>query len=160
MRIHLLLSIVLPGVLTSCGAGTAEEEAVFHSDTTFILDTYPKLEEEVIPIMEQLEMCTTSDTSTQLPPCSNKFFQVFKYRPDRPWTDGFIVEMIPGLFNAPVHQVVIVEGYFGKYKIINQYFGHLLEMRTTPSGYNNLLIGYDDPDIGVVAIRHECIGQK
>jgi hypothetical protein len=145
-------------VCVSCG-GDTDAEAVFDSDTTIIFDSYPILVEEVVPIMEQLKMCTTSDTVTSLPPCSNEFFQVFKYRPDRAWSDGFIVEMIPGLFNSPVHQVVIVEGYFGKYKIINQYFGHLLEMRTTPSGYNNLLIGYDDPDIGVVGIRHEWQGQ-
>ncbi|MBI3136799.1 MAG: hypothetical protein HYZ14_19145 [Bacteroidetes bacterium] len=146
--------------LFSCGGNSGSGETKFQSDTMIIFDGYPKLEEEVIPIMEQLQMCTTVDTITHLPPCSNEFFQVFKYRPDRPWSDGFIVEMIPGLFNSPVHQVVVVEGYFGKYKIINQYFGHLLEMRTTHSGYNNLLIGYDDPDIGVVAIRHEWQGKK
>ncbi|MBL7897999.1 MAG: hypothetical protein JNJ99_05655 [Crocinitomicaceae bacterium] len=141
--------------LVSCSGNPEAEQDVFISDTTVIYDTYPALEEEVIPIMEQLQMCTTSDTVDHLPPCDNQYFQVFKYRPERPWTDGFIVEMIPGLFNAPVHQVVIVEGYYGKYKIINQYFGHLLEMRTSPSGYNDLLIGYDDPDIGIVAIKHE-----
>ncbi len=146
--------------LLSCSGGQSDDEAVFSSDTILILDTYPKLEAECIPIMEQLQMCTTSDTVKTLPPCSNEFFQVFKYRPDRVWTDGFIVEMIPGLFGSPVHQVVIVEGYFGKYQIINQYFGHLLEMRTSPSGCNDLLIGYDDPDIGVVGLKHEWKGQK
>lgn len=146
--------------LNSCGSGQAEDEALFISDTMLILDTYPKLEQEVIPIMEQLQMCTTSDTSTALPPCNNEFFQVFKYRPDRVWADGFIVEMIPGLFGSPVHQVVIIEGYFGKFQIINQYFGHLLEMRTSPSGFNDLLIGYDDPELGVVALKHEWKGQS
>ncbi|MBK6524389.1 MAG: hypothetical protein IPG07_01890 [Crocinitomicaceae bacterium] len=92
--------------------------------------------------------------------CNDITALFFKYRPDRVWTDGFIVEMIPGLFGSPVHQVVIVEGYFGKYQIINQYFGHLLEMRTSPSGCNDLLIGYDDPDLGVVGLKHEWKGQK
>ncbi len=147
-------------IVMSCNSGQADDESVFISDTILILDTYPKLEPECIPIMEQLQMCTTSDTITTLPPCNNEFFQVFKYRPDRVWTDGFIVEMIPGLFGSPVHQVVVVEGYFGKYQIINQYFGHLLEMRTSPSGCNDLLIGYDDPDLGVVGLKHEWKGQK
>ena len=62
--------------------------------------------------------------------------------------------MVPGLFGAPVHQVVVIENVFGKYKIVNQYLGYLLEMRTTKSGYNDLLIAYDDPEIGVVAIKH------
>lgn len=143
----------------SC-SGNGSDEFGFKSDTTLILDLYPPLEAEVIPIMEKLEMCTTIDTATNLPQCTRDYFQVFKYRPDRGWDEGFIVEMIPGLFGAPVHQVVVVEGYFGKYQIINQYFGHLLEMRTSPSGYNDLLIGYDDPDLGIVGIRHEWKGQK
>jgi len=157
MRVYAISFLLI--ILTGC-SGNGTNEFGFKSDTTLILDLYPPLVDEVIPIMEKLKMCTTVDTSTSLPECSRDYFQVFKYRPDRDWEEGFIVEMIPGLFGAPVHQVVIVEGYFGKYQIINQYFGHLLEMRTSPSGYNDLLIGYDDPDLGVVGIRHEWQGQK
>ena len=62
--------------LLSCSGGQSDDEAVFSSDTILILDTYPKLEAECIPIMEQLQMCTTSDTVKTLPPCSNEFFQV------------------------------------------------------------------------------------
>ena len=154
-------TFILPSFLfIACTANNESSLETFKSDTTLIRDDYPMLVEDVIPIMEKLEMCTTNDTVTLLPPCSNKYFQVFKYRPDRNWSEGFIVEMIPGIFGAPVHQVVIVESYFGKYQIINQYFGHLLEMRTTISGYNNLVIGYNDPDIGLVAIRHEWQGAK
>jgi len=147
-------------LFTACNVNQDSSEEVFVSDTTIITNAYPALEQEVIPIMEQLKMCTTSDTVLTFPPCTNKYFRVFKYRPAKVLNEGFIVEMVPGLFGAPVNQVVIIELYFGKYQIINQYFGHLLEMRTTPSGYNDLLIGYDDPDIGVVAIRHEWKGQK
>ena len=43
---------------------------------------------------------------------------------------------------------------FNKYKIINQYLGFLIEYRTTASGFNDLLMGYEDPDIGIVAIKH------
>lgn len=157
VRIIFFFSIL---VLASCTGVTDDINGNFVSDTIIIKDDYPMLEAEVIPIMEQLKMCTTNDTIDSLPPCSNKYFQVFKYRPDRVWAEGFIVEMIPGLFGAPVHQVVVVESYFGKYRIINQYFGHLLEMRTSPSGFNDLLIGYDDPDIGIVAIKHVWQGAK
>jgi hypothetical protein len=146
--------------MAGCKGDGSDTGEVFKPDTIRITDAYPVLEEEVIPIMEQLEMCTTIDTVTTLPPCNNKYFQVFKYRANKDWLDGFMVEMIPGLFGAPVHQVVIIENNFGKYQIINQYYGHLLEMRSTPSGYHDLLIGYEDPDIGVVGIRHEWIGTK
>lgn len=147
-------------ILSSCDGNKDSESELFYSDTTIISGAYPKLDDEVILIMEQLEMCTTSDTVLTIPPCTNEFFRIFKYRPSKLLTEGFIVEMIPGLFGAPVHQIVIVENYLGKYQIINQYFGHLLEMRTTPSGFNDLLIGYTDPDIGVVGIKHVWQGTK
>lgn len=147
-------------ILASCGGGDDSLSDEFYSDTTIISGLYPTLSEEIVPIMEQLEMCTTSDTVLALPPCTHEFFRIFNYRPGKKLTDGFIVEMIPGLFGAPVHQIVIVENYMGKYQIINQYFGHLLEMRTTPSGFNDLLIGYTDPDIGVVGIKHIWQGTK
>ena len=152
--------LVAAGTAFESCSGEGATEVTFKPDTILITDAYPVLEDEVIPVMEQLQMCTTVDTVLTLPPCTNKYFQVFRYRSNKDWSDGFIVEMIPGLFGAPVHQVVIIENNSGKFQIINQYFGHLLEMRTTASGYNDLLIGYDDPDLGVVAIRHEWKGAK
>ncbi|MEO9531234.1 MAG: hypothetical protein ABJG68_12080 [Crocinitomicaceae bacterium] len=148
----------------SCGGDVAEEinaeKANFESEIYLVTDPYPELDAEAIPIMEKLEICTTNDTVLHLPPCSNEFFRIFDYRPTKDLKTGFIVEMIPGLYNSPVHQIVIVEDYFGKFRIVNQYLGHLIEMRTKYSGYNDLLIGYTDPDIGVVAIRHEWTNGK
>lgn len=137
-----------------------EPEAVFVSEKIVVDDTYPEIDEFVISIMDQLEICTLSDTVLTRPPCTNEYFRVFDYRPNKDWKSGFIIEMIPGLYGAPVHQLVIVEEQNGKYRIVNQYLGHLIEMRTKFSGYNDLLIGYTDPDIGVVAIKHVWDGTK
>lgn len=149
-------------LIISCTETQDEAEQIneFESKTTIVTDAYPTLEEEVIPIMENLQICTLSDTDTLMPPCSNEYFRIFDYRPDHDWSEGFIVEMIPGLYNAPVHQIVIIKPNLGKYQIVNQYLGHLIELRTTYSGFSDLLIGYDDPDLGVVAIRHEWQGAK
>ena len=157
--------VLLPLIagLFSCSEESADEEVaeeVFKSETTYVSDDYPVLSDEVIPIMEQLQICTTNDTVLTMPPCSNDFFRIFDHRPTMDYDAGFIVEMIPGLYNAPVHQVVIIENYFGKYQIVNQYLGHLIELRTDQTTYSDLLIGYDDPDLGVVAIRHEWQGKK
>jgi len=150
-------------VLSSCNdpaSDEIEEIQEFKSQTTIVTDAYPALDAEVIPIMEDLQICTTSDTVLSQPPCTNEFFRIFDYRPDHDWSEGFIVEMIPGLYNSPVHQIVIIKPNLGKYQIVNQYLGHLIELRTTYSGFSDLLIGYDDPDLGVVAIRHEWQGSK
>ena len=142
------------------GEGTEIEETPFVSEITLVDDTTaPPLPETCIDIMEQMQMCTTTDTS-KLAPCEHQYFRVFDHKPNHDWNAGFIVEMVPGLYGAPVHQLVIVEEVGGKYQIANQYLGLLLEMRTTKEGYSDLLIGYDDPDVGLVAIRHEWQGNK
>ncbi|MBD3637043.1 MAG: hypothetical protein HUJ25_06820 [Crocinitomicaceae bacterium] len=136
-----------------------EEDKPFVSEITIIDTTYPPLNEKCIEVMEKMQMCTTTDTS-KLAPCSNKYFRVFDHKPQKDWGAGFIVEMVPGLYGAPVHQIVIIEEYLGKYKIANQYLGFMIEMRTTELGYSDLLIGYEDPDVGLIAIRHEWQGNK
>lgn len=156
-----ILFIVL--FILACG-GDAEPDEIevepFISVTTIIDSTYPDLDATAVDIMSKLQICTLLDTVLTMPPCSAEIYRVFQYRTDKDMKDGFLVEMVPGLYGSPVHQIVIIEDYFGKYRIVNQYLGFLIEMRTTPEGYDDLLIGYTDPDIGVVAIRHEWQGEK
>lgn len=148
---------VITGVLfASCSNQQPEHSApTFISETRLVDSTYPPIDESALAIMDKLQICTLSDTVLSLPPCSAEYFRVFQYKTGKTWKDGFIVEMIPGLYGSPVHQVVIIENYFGKYRIVNQYLGALLELRSNENGIDDLLIGYHDPDIGVVAIRHE-----
>ena len=160
---YLLLLSLLPALFFACGNDQAEVEVEidpFISVTTIIDSTYPELDPTAIDVMDKLQICTTLDTVLTLPPCLAEIYRVFQYRPGKEFKDGFIVEMVPGLYGSPVHQIVIIENYFGKYRIVNQYLGFLIEMRTTPEGYSDLLIGYTDPDIGVVGIRHEWQGEK
>jgi hypothetical protein len=155
---------ILPILLVSCsGADNDVEDAiedVFESEVTIVRDDYPELSVEVVPIMEQLQICTMNDSIITMPPCSNEFFRIFDHRPTMEYSAGFIVEMVPGLYQAPVHQVVIIENYFGKYQIVNQYLGFLIELRTDQTTYSDLLIGYEDPEFGLIAIRHEWQGKK
>lgn len=127
-------------------------ESPFRSDTTLIADDYPPLDKQTVQIMEQLNLC--SDSLSRLPPCRPQLFRRFNYRPEEGQYAGIIIEMVPGLYRSPVHQLVILENRLGSYTIVNQYLGRLIEMRTSPSGRNDLLIGYEDPDIGTVAIKH------
>ena len=154
---------ILPLIgIVSCNGESEEDptEDSFNSVKTIIDTAYPPIDEYVLTVMDKLQICTLSDTVLHLPPCNNELFRVFKYKPDKDWKAGFIIEMVPGLYGSPVHQIVVVDEFFGKFTIVNQYLGRLLEMRTTVEGYNDLLIGYDDPDIGLVAIRHKWTVNK
>ena len=146
-------------------------EEIFKSQVLIINDNQPALDPAAVRIMEQLKICSTFDTLPDptvevdttgfYPPCDAQFFRVFQYLQDKDYADGFMVEMVPGMYNTPVHQLVIIKANDGGgYRIVNQYLGMLMEMRTTETGINDLLMGYDDPDVGLVAIRHEWQGQK
>ncbi len=154
------LCLLLWGCTEDSSSSEPEPKDVFVSEVTLVDDAYPTLESEVVPIMDQLEICTLSDTVTSRPPCTNEFFRIFDFLPNKDWKAGFIVEMIPGLYGSPVHQIVIIKENLGKFQIVNQYFGHLIELRTSFTGFSDLLIGYDDPDIGVVSIKHVWQGNK
>lgn len=158
MTKHLLFASAI-FLLTACSGEKADEKKPLPSEefasVKTIVDTlYPVLDESCTNIMDKLQICTLSDTVLELPPCTNEFFRIFDYRPTKDWTSGFIVEMIPGLYGSPVHQIVVIEEYLGKYRIVNQYLGHMMELRTQFLGYSDLLIGYDDPEVGLVAIKH------
>lgn len=160
---RLILVFVLPLLIMGCGSDQPKDEIEidsFRSVTTLIDSTYPELDPIAVDVMTKLQICTILDTVLTMPPCVAEIYRVFQYRTDKDFKDGFIVEMVPGLYGSPVHQIVIIENYFGKYRIVNQYLGYLIEMRTTTEGYNDLLIGYSDPDIGLVSIRHEWQGEK
>ena len=88
---------------TSCGSEQTKssDRDEFVSETTFVTDAYPPLDEKCMKIMDELQICTLTDTILDRPPCSNKFFRVFDYRPNKEWEEGFIVEMVPGLYGSP-----------------------------------------------------------
>ncbi len=159
-RFTLILPLLI--FLHSCQSNQEnEKENQFLSDTTIITDAYPPIENEtVISVMEGLKVCTTSDTIPTLPPCSHDYFRVFKLGPEATYDEGFILEMKAGLFGTPVKQTLIIKKGFNKYQIINQYLGFLVELRTSENGYYDLLMGYKDLDIGIVAIKHIFDGAK
>jgi len=162
MKITFVVSCLLFVVLSSC-EDKAKELAVtvFPSDTLVIGNDYPEINSDlVLKIMEELEFCTLNDTITSLPPCTNRYFRIFSAGPNVSWQDGFLLEMRAGLFNTPVKQLIVIKKGFNKYNIINQYFGFLIEQRTTVSGYNDLLMGYEDKEIGIVAIKHTWDGKR
>ena len=136
------------------------EEKPFQQEVILIDDSRPELDAFAVSVLEKMKICSAIDTVITLPPCEADYFRLFQYQHGRGFKSGFIVEMIPGMFGTPVHQLVIIKEMEGQFGIVNQYLGRLIEMRTTETGFNDLLIGYLDPDVGLVTIRHEWQGQK
>ncbi len=160
--IFFLVGFVL-SLLYSCtsSADSAEKTDIFPGDTVLVENDYPPIEDtSVLSAMQQLKICSLSDTNTVLEPCDYTKFRVFELGTEVPLSKGFILEMKEGLYNAPVKQLIIIEKSFNQFKITNRYFGFLIEFRTKKTGYNDLLIGYKDPEMGLIAIRHQWMKEK
>lgn len=149
-------------LIVGCENKPSNQNSVeFPSDTLIIGNDYPEINSAlVLKVMEDLEFCTSNDTITSLPPCTNKYFRIFNVAPNVDLEDAFLLEIRAGLFNSPVKQLIVIQKGFNTYKIINQYFGFLIEQRTTESGYDDLLMGYQDKEIGIVAIKHTWDGKR
>lgn len=162
-KISFLFSIQLCLCIIGCQSPKSESilTTVFDGDTVLVQNEYPQLVDvDVLEAIQGLGICSLADTNTMLEPCDYTKFRIFPLGPNIATKKAFILEMKEGLYNAPVKQVLIILKSFNKYKIINRYFGFLIEYRSTHSGYNDLLIGYKDPEMGLIAIRHEWTKEK
>jgi len=161
MKIGFSVVLLIVILLSSCeDKKPVNSILVFPSDTTVIGNDYPEINSElVLKVMVELKFCSSNDTSA-LPPCSNKYFRIFSLGPNVKWQEGFLLEIRAGLFNSPVKQLIVIKKGFNTYNISNRYLGFLVEQRTTKSGYSDLLMGYEDKEIGIVAIKHTWDGKR
>jgi len=135
---------------------TIVKESSFDGDTVLVENDYPPLTDPIVlQTIQKLRICSNADTNSILPACDASNFRIFPVGPDFPTKKGFILEMNEGVHGSPVKQVMVLIKSFNKFKIVNRYLGFLIEYRTSESGYNDLLLGYKDPEMGLIGIRHE-----
>ena len=154
-----IFSLVTLLLMTACQVAsdnTEIDEPLYPSDTVLVENEYPPLvDKTVLNVIQDLNICSNADTNTILPVCDASNFRIFPIAPDFPTSKGFILEMKAGVFNSPVKQLMVIIKSFNKFKIVNRYLGFLIEYRTSKRGYNDLLMGYKDPELGLICIRHE-----
>ncbi|MFD1553192.1 hypothetical protein [Putridiphycobacter roseus] len=159
----LFYSLLAVFILVSCNnqSSVNKIDNYFPSDTVLVENDYPGIDNEVVlKAMQDLKICTLSDTSTTIALCDYTKFRIFPVGPNIDLAKSFILEMKEGVYDSPVKQVLVIEKSFNKYKIINRYLGFLMEYRTTESGYNDLLMGYKDPEMGLIGIKHAWDKEK
>lgn len=123
--------------------------------------TFPEFpSEDVVQILEGVKICTTDSSKIdQTAYCNHSWFRVFKFMPEEEWRAGFLVEIKAGIY-ATTRQLVVIHYQNKKYKIINQYLGVLLEVISREDGFSDILMGYEDPEVGTIAIKHVWMKNK
>lgn len=156
-----IISIIF--IITACSeTDNKTSNQVPEASNEFVSDTlrpdnitFPEFEDPAISkILEGIQLCTSDSSKTDsLPLCNHKFFRVFKFNPNLEWEDGFLVEIRAGLFSKE-RQTLCIYHVRNRFRIVNQYLGVILEIITQPDGFSDLLMGYEDPEVGTVAIKH------
>jgi len=87
-------------------------------------------------------------------PCGETFFKVVDASEHQ--TDSLIAIVVrPGIKSNGYRLMVLANKSEEGFKLINEYKGELLEMRTQPGKNHQLLIRYVDSSIGTVGVLHQ-----
>ena len=133
----------------------------FKSQSILFDNKFPVLtDSSFLDILHELNLCELSrDTAFYRgkPFCTSNLFRFFKYNQSRSLKDNLLIDTRAATLPNTTTKVLIVAAKTkSEYKVINFYHGKLVEMRTTTSGYNDLVIKYRDPRVGqFITIRHE-----
>jgi hypothetical protein len=156
------LAVFFLVLISSCNSETSKQpqnvEKPFVADTIFLDDHFGPFQDTLIPkVLRKLKICDVYVDTVEkwVLPCNPDLFRAFKLNNNATWEDGFMVDVKPGVIPGTTTRRFFVLRYDGqKYRIINDYMGSLLEMRTTKSGYNDLVLRYLDSRVGSVTILH------
>ncbi len=164
-----LLTTSLLTVLVSCAEDDQESNATqvpnqITPDTAFVADTIylmpneftSTLSDTVLRMLELGGICSPDEQNMQMVLCSSDWFRVFPMGPNLPIHDGLICESRSLMFNGGISKTVLVLTRNSKGEVIraDHFLGKLLELRSTRSGYYDLVMSYRDSDVGTVSVLH------
>lgn len=159
-----LLCITLVFLFVACNSEqtTKEKEAPFIADTILVPIQFQPFEDARIPsILEEAGMCrdipkdSLRDTINMFdPPCMANFYRVFKFNNSKDLNVEFGVTIAANVHDFPVRRTILMVKEGKKWVLMNRFVGDLVEMRTAPSGYNDLIIRHPDLEAGSFAVRY------
>ena len=133
----------------------------FKSERILFDNKFPTItDSSYLDILHELNLCELSrDTAFYRgkPFCTTNLFRFFKYNQSRSLKENLLIDTrAAALPNATTKVLIVAAKTKNGYKALNFYHGKLVEMRTTSTGYNDLVIKYRDPRVGqFITIRHE-----
>lgn len=118
----------------------------FVADTIFLTDEFGDFESPIIKeALGNLLICDVYvDTVEKLVlPCDSRFFRAFPLKKNGNYNEGFIVDVKPGVIpGTTTRRLFTIVKQGEKWRVTNDLKGTLLELRSTQSGYWDLLVRY------------------
>lgn len=155
-QLGLLTGIALLGLIASCDDEPTEkpfqphhhaapEPAVATISTDFNSNTFTSDQE--VALLKELKLCdpnAPNDTDEKHPSCSPRFFRFFKLADKIPLKDGFILLIKAGVNDSPLRRILIFEREKDQLIKLNGFYGNLIEMRPSATGYQDLVVRFTD----------------
>lgn len=147
IRITFLIGIFLG--LTACSEDENQQvESSFKSKTTPISTLFDKdvfKNELKQDLLEETGICgNVLDSSKVITPCSPRFFEIYAYSDKISLNNGFILQTKANVNNFPARRLLIFTRENGNIVTMNKIVGYLVEKRTTPSGFDDLVVAVVD----------------
>ena len=157
MRIALTLLIL--SILFSCKEDVKEE--TFISKSTPISTLFNKADFENPTkqlLLEETGICGRffEDSTKISTPCSPLFFELYSYSDKIDLKNGFIIQTKANVNGFPARRMVIFAREKGKLVTMNKIVGYLVEKRTTPSGFDDLVVAVVD-NVGGYYDRYDVL---
>ncbi|MEZ4936410.1 MAG: hypothetical protein R2799_02320 [Crocinitomicaceae bacterium] len=164
MKLLLGTYLLILIVLTSCTSESSavKNEETFVPDTILIPIQFQPFQDSRIPsILEEAGLCkdipkdSLRDSINMFdPPCMANFYRVFKFNDAKDLEDIFGVTIASRVHDFPIRRTILMVKENKKWVLMNRFVGDLVEMRTSQSGYNDLIIRHPDIEAGSFAVRY------
>jgi hypothetical protein len=137
----------------------ASENASFVKDTILIRNLFDDKNfknDTMMKLLDELDICNTDLKAAfdiHHPPCEPRFYKFFKFNKHLALNDAFALEIRAGVDKFPLRRFIVFKRINGKLVKLNGFVANLVEMQTTPSGYNDLLLLFRDNEAGSFVVK-------
>jgi hypothetical protein len=162
MKISSLIFSIL--FLFSCTSGTDESDSKSENssvsneldssnivliETLFDKDEFDDPQKEIL--LKELKLCSSKNRGIDdymNPSCSPRFFELFSLSKNTPLSDAMIVQIKAKTNGFPLRRLVVFVRENGVLIKVNGFVANLIEKRITSSGFDDLLLRFNDKDQG------------
>lgn len=121
----------------------------FSADTLFVPKKFPKSISELdAQLLNELDLCTGQLINDSVdvfnPPCDGRLFRIFQMNDNIPANELIAIEILKDLYGNRDNKVVILAKVGEKFITLSTLVGYVLELRTTESGFKDLLVLHPD----------------
>jgi hypothetical protein len=140
-------------------SNTASDNTSFVKDTIVVRNLFDDKNfknDTMMKLLDELDICNTDLNAAfdiHHPPCEPRFYKFYKFNKHLALNDAFALEIRAGVDQFPLRRFIVFKRINGKLVKLNGFVANLVEMQTTPSGYNDLLLLFRDNEAGSFVVK-------